>query len=147
MRTSWVVLVMLVAACSSDHLPAKWDELGITQEQMTQVEPETDENGLYIEYRGRSREELLASVQRSLLAADYTQSRTAFDGDVLGFERRAERLVVKVDQFGDSLHLAIFNERGQDPLLHAVIFGKYTLGPAATGEAAKKQLLEELEKP
>ncbi len=146
MRLTIVAIVILVtAACSSQAIPPEWEELGIAGDGLVRVEKESDENGLYLEFRDRSRESLYESARKALERSGYTQSRVAFDGDVLGFERNDDQLVVKVDEFGGSSHLAIFNERGKDPLLHGVVFGKYTLGPKVSGEEAKKQLLQELE--
>jgi hypothetical protein len=137
--------MLLLAACSLEHMPAKWRELGISEEGLVRVEDETDENGLYLEYRGRSREELTASVWHALTTSGYTRSHSALDGNALGFEKDDDRLVVKIDRVEDRLYLAIFNEKGKDPLLHGVVFGKYTLGPPVAGEKANEALLEELE--
>jgi hypothetical protein len=144
-KTASIMLgAMLVAACSSSKLPAKWEELGVSKEGLVKVESETDQNGLYLEYRGRSRESILDSATQSLTGAGYKKIGVAFDGEVLGFEKEKDQLAVKVDQFGDSFYLAIFNEHGKEPLLHGVVFGKYTLGPKVSGDEAKQQLLKEL---
>jgi hypothetical protein len=126
-------------------MPSRWEKLGIKTEGLKTIEDDTDENGLYLEYQGRSIESLYDDVTQALTAAGYRKSHVAFEGKVLGFEKQNEQLAVKVDQFGDYLYLAVFNERGKDPVLHGVVFGKYTLGPPTTGDAAKEQLLKELE--
>jgi hypothetical protein len=51
---------------------------------------------------------------------------------------------MKIDQFGVKLFLAVFNEKGKDPLLHGVVFGKYKIGRTVSGDKAKEILLKEL---
>ena len=139
-------IVLILVSCSAVQLPARWSHLGITEKGLVRVEKETDANGLYLEYRGVSREELLDSVSESLVASGYVKVGTAFDATVLGFAKGSDKLAVKVDQFGPSLYLAIFNEKGKEPLLHGVVFGKYVEEPGASGKDAKAQLLEDLKK-
>lgn len=136
--------VFIMAACSDPQLPKKWSDLRITKEGLVQVEKGTDENGFYVEYSGISREDLLRRVSQSLIASGYAHVSTAFDGKVIGFIKGEDKLAVKIDQFGDTLYLAIFNEKGKEPLLHGVVFGKYTTGPPVSGDKAKGILLKEL---
>ncbi|WP_260295059.1 hypothetical protein [Sedimenticola hydrogenitrophicus] len=137
---------LAMAAFAAPQLPANWANLNITDRGMVQVEKETDENGLYVEYKGLSREELLGSVVQALNRAGYVLVGTALDGVVAGFANGKERLALKIDQFGDSLFLAIFNEKGKEPLLHGMVFGQYTAKRAASGDQARELLLKGLEK-
>jgi hypothetical protein len=133
-------------SCSASQVPTKWSHLGIAEKGLVKVEKQTDENGLYAQYRGVSRDDLLRSISQSLVASGYVKVGTAFDGNVIGFTKGKDQLAVKVDQLDDTLYLAIFNEKGKEPLLHGVVFRKYVAGPGVSGEEAKARLLKELEK-
>jgi hypothetical protein len=120
-----------------------WRDIALPAAGFVRVEKESDEHGLYVEYRDVSREALLVRVSSALIAAGYTKFGEALDGNVLGFEKGASQVAVKIDG-GETLYLAIFNENGVDPLLHGVVFGRYKLGPAIEGEEARNMLLKEL---
>lgn len=146
MKGAFVLVTMLaVSGCSGGGLPARWSGLPVPEAGLVAVEDGTDQNGLYLEYRGWTVEQLFESVSHSLEAAGYVRTRSVLEGRVLGFEKNQERLAVKVDQFGSSLYVSIFNEAGKDPLLHGVVFGKYTLGETVTGDRAKEMFIREIE--
>lgn len=137
-----LVLALVVGACSVD-VPARWRALPYPKGKLSSVEETTDQHGLYLVYHRGDREQLLKEVETALMGAGYKNVGEALDGAVLGFAKGEDRLAVKVDQFGEKLYLAIFDEAGKEPLLHGVVFGKYRLGEAQTGADAKQQLIEE----
>ena len=63
---------------------------------------------------------------------------------VKGFIKGNDKLAMKIDPFGVKLFLAVFNEKGKDPLLHGVVFGKNKIGRTVSGDKAKEILLKEL---
>jgi hypothetical protein len=137
--------VLLLSACGSKDIPENWRYITLPTAGFVRVGDATDENGLYLEYQGVSREELFRQVSAALIAAGYSIHGEAFHGTVVGFERGESRLAMKIDQL-DELYVAIFNEHGKEPLLHGVVFGRYILGPEVTGEKARQMLLEDLGK-
>lgn len=136
--------VLLLSACGPKEIPENWRYIKLPTAGFVRVEDNTDENGLYIEYQGASREELFRQVSAAMVAAGYSAHGEAFHGTVVGFQRGESQLAMKIDQFGESLYVAIFNEHGKEPLLHGVVFGRYTLGPEVSGEQARRSLLKEL---
>lgn len=144
----FLIIVMLFLSCSSPdsqvQTPKKWIELGITTDGLVEVESNSDENGFYAKYAKTSREVLIKKISENLVAVGYKQVGTAFDGYVLGFAKGEDKLALKVDQFGEDLYLALFNEKGKEPLLHGVVFEKYSVGERVTGDEAKDMLRQEL---
>jgi hypothetical protein len=102
------------------------------------VSGDTDEHGFYADYSGSDRQALLDDVARRLVAAGYTPSCTAEDGYVLGFSRNGRQLAVKVDSL-PVLVLSVFDEKGKEPLLHGLCFGRYHAGPVHVLSAAEKE--------
>lgn len=146
MKTLLYLLAMLtLVACSSD-VPSRWSFLQYPKEHLSAVGSSTNEHGIYIEYEGGSRVQLLQQVEAGLKAAGYVKVAEAFEGTVLGYSKGEDKLAIKVDQFGETLFLAVFDAQGMEPLLHGVVFGKYQLGEPTSGVKAKAQLLKELEK-
>lgn len=148
-KTKKIILIfslMTTKAFAGPQMPADWTSLKIAEQGLVRIEGETDENGLYVEYRGLSRDALLRRVFQSMEEAGYALVGTALNGAVAGFAKDQDRLALKIDQFGDSLYLAIFNEKGKEPLLHGIVFGQYTARPAASDDEAKGMLLKELER-
>ena len=127
----------------SNDVPKNWRDIVLPAAGFVRVEKESDENGLYVEYRDVSCEVLLAGVSSALVAAGYTRCGEALEGNVLGFEKGASQVAVRIDG-GETLYLAIFNENGVDPLLHGVVFGRYELGQTIEGEDARSMLFKEL---
>ena len=140
-----VALAALVA-CSAPPAPTQWRGIPVVKDNLVRVEDTTNPHGLYVEYKGISREALLQRTTASLLGAGYAKVSIAFDGNVLGFSKGTDQLAVKVDQFGETLYLAIFDEGGKEPLLHGVVFGKYKVGEVKSGPEATEMLRDELEK-
>lgn len=140
-----IFLALCLSACSAD-IPYRWRSFPYPKEHLSKVEKETDDHGIYIEYSGVSREQLLKQVEANLIAAGYAKVGEEFSRTVLGFSKGEERLAVKVDQFDKKLFLAVFDAQGKEPLLHGVVFGKYKLGEVVTGSEAKDKLLNELGK-
>jgi len=138
LRLIAAITVTVMTACSSPPVPVKWRGISVVKTNLVRVEEATNSHGLYLEYKGLSRDVLLQRATASLLGAGYKKAGIAFDGTVLGFSKGTEQLAVKVDQFGETLYLAIFDEGGKEPLLHGVVFGKYTVsGVKPRPEAAK----------
>jgi len=146
MKTLLYLIAMLTFVGCSRDVPARWGSLPYPKEHLSIVESATNEHGIYIEYQGLTRTQLLQQVEAGLKGVGYVKVGEAFDGTVFGYSKGEDRLAVKVDQFGGKLFLAVFDEQGKEPLLHGVVFGKYQVGEAASGERAKEQLRKELEK-
>lgn len=132
-----------MTACSSNEVPINWRDVKLPTAGFVRIEDGSNSNGLYVEYRDVSREELLSQVSSALLAAGYARHSEVLDGKVLGFVRGSTQVAVKVDG-GDTSFLSLFTENGVDPLLHGVVFGRYTLGSPVTGIDARNMLLKEL---
>jgi hypothetical protein len=146
MRTFLLLaLTLCICACSAD-VPTRWRSLPYPKEHLIAVEKATDDHGIYLEYKGTSRELLLRQIEANLKFAGYAKTGEAFSGTVFGFSKGEDKLAVKVDQFGEKLFLAIFDAQGKEPLLHGAVFGKYQLGEVKSGGEAKEQLLKELGK-
>jgi hypothetical protein len=122
------------------EMPTRWASLSLPTEGVVKVDAASDEHGLYVDYRGKDRQMLLEDVSRRLIAAGYVRSCSAEDGYVVGFTKGPDQLAVKVDQVG-VLALSIFDERGLDPILHGLCFGKYRAGPSHTLDAKEKEEL------
>lgn len=122
------------------ELPKRWRSLRLPTEGVVRVDPQSDAHGVYVDYRGKDRQLLLEDVSRRLVAAGYVQSCTAEDGYVVGFSKGPDQVAVKVDQVG-VLALSIFDERGLDPILHGLCFGKYRAGPSHRLDAKEKEEL------
>ncbi|MBB6563442.1 hypothetical protein HNP48_006162 [Acidovorax soli] len=138
-------LAAALAACSP-AAPTEWRGIPVVKDKLVKVETTTNDHGLYVEYSGVSRAEMLQRVATSMASAGYAKVGEAFEGNVHGYVKGAERLAVKVDQFGDQVFLAVFDAQGKEPLVHGVVFGQYQLGEKKTGQEAKDQLLKDLAK-
>jgi hypothetical protein len=118
------VAALALAGCTP-KLPSPWAGLGLPTQGLKKVQDGTDQHGLYAEYAGTAAGPLLDTATAALRHAGYTDACTAFDGNVRGFSLNGSRLVAKVDMFGDTALLSVFDEDGHEPLLHGVCFGKY----------------------
>ncbi|SHH00633.1 hypothetical protein [Massilia sp. CF038] len=146
MKTLLYLATILSLVACSNNVPARWASLPYPKEHLSAVEDTTDEHGIYLEYKGLDREQLLQQIEAGLTASGYVKVGEAFEGAVVGYAKGEDKLAVKVDQSGEQLFLAVFDAEGKEPLLHGVVFGKYQLGETTSGEKAKEQLLNELEK-
>jgi hypothetical protein len=146
MKTLLCLLAMLAFVACSSSVPTRWSSLPYPKEHLSAVESATNEHGIYLQYEGLARAQLLQEVEAGLKAAGYVKVAEAFEGTVVGYSKGEERLAVKVDQFGEKLFLAVFDAQGKEPLLHGVVFGKYRLDEPTSGAMAKEQLLKELGK-
>jgi len=61
------------------------------KEHLSSVEDATDEHGLYLEYKGAKREQLLKQIEENLLDGGYVKVGEAFDGAVLGFSKGEDK--------------------------------------------------------
>lgn len=150
MPSPWSIIATLglaaaLAACSP-AVPTEWRGIPVVKDQLVKVEGTTNDHGLYAVYSGVSRADMFQRVAAALAGAGYTKVGEAFEGNVHGYAKGAERLAVKVDQFGDQVFLAVFDAKGKEPLVHGVVFGQYQLGEKKTGQEAKDQLLKDLAK-
>jgi hypothetical protein len=134
---------MLILGSCATAAPERWRTLQYPRQGFVQVEKDSNEHGLYIEYSGVSRAQLLSQIEAALLADGYAKVGVAFDGTVLGYSKGNEKLAVKVDQFGQQLFLAIFDEHGKEPMLHGVVFGTAKAGEPVTGDKAREMLRNE----
>jgi hypothetical protein len=109
------------------------------------VLPESNQHGFYAEYAGRDREALLAEASRGLLKAGYSQSCSAEEGYVLGFSKGSRQLALKIDLLPGPF-LSLFDEKGSEPLLHGLCFGKYRAGPPQElSQEEKEALIKDIE--
>ena len=134
------IALLCVTACSSHSLPARWREFEvIAPHNLVRIEPGTDEHGLYAEYKDIPRDVLFERVTDSLTDQGYAKVGKAFDGLVVGYAKGSNQLAVKIEQFEGRLYLAIFDEKGKEPLLHGVVFGKYQASPVRSESEAVEE--------
>jgi hypothetical protein len=128
-----MMLVLLVAlgACSRE-LPKRWSELHLPTRGLTEVLKTTDEHGYYADYTLEVAPTLLDTVSAALTRARYAPACTTLDGYVRGFVRGKSRLAVKVDVLRYKVGLSIFDENGNEPIIHGLCFGRYRISEPET---------------
>ena len=139
------ILFFAVTSCAQQETPAKWIDLGLPTAGLIKVSEDTDEHGYYADYEGVTEQELKSRVEKAFIDAGFQYAGDAFEGLAWGYQSNEEKYAVKIEYTGDTLHLSVFTEKGIDPLIHGVIFSKYTEGKKITGEAASEVLLKDLE--
>ena len=139
------ILFLSAVSCADQEIPQKWLDLGLPTDGLAKVSEDTDEHGYYADYEGMTEQELKSLVENAFDAAGYQYAGDAFDGLAWGYKNDKEQYAVKIEYTGSTLHLSIFNEKGSDPLIHGVIFSKYSVGEKVTGEAANEMLLNDQE--
>ena len=143
-----VLMVFLMIGCSQPREPAPverslvvpepWSGLGVPSTGAVRILSESDAHGIYVDYDGVDRDDLLAEVASGLESAGYSQVCTAVDGWVLGFSNGQRRLALKVDLLPEAA-LSLFDEYGMDPILHGLCFGGYSAGPWRTLTQEEKE--------
>ncbi len=117
--------------------------MGLPTDSLVKVSEDTDEHGYYADYTGVTEQELKSRVEKAFDAAGFQYAGDAFDGLAWGYQSNEEKYAVKIEYTGSTLHLSVFSEKGIDPLIHGVVFSKYSEGEKITGEAAKEMLLKD----
>jgi hypothetical protein len=109
-------------------VPKRWADLHLPADGLQKVTADTNAHGYYAEYAGTEDAVLWQKLSAAMQAAGYAPACNVLDGRVRGFSKGSEKLVAKIDTIGGTL-LSLFDEKGSDPMLHGVCFGKYHLGP------------------
>ena len=110
-------------------LPETWKGIKLPEIGLKEVLPSSNENGFYADYSGITREELIINIFTALDASGFEKVCEKLDGELLGFRRDDEQLVMKIDLFGDIQALSLFDKNGSDPILHGICFAGYEVGP------------------
>lgn len=139
------ILFFSAISCSQQETPDKWIDLGLPTDNLIKVSKDTDEHGYYADYTGVTEQELKSRVEKAFKVAGLQYAGDAFEGLAWGYQSNEEKYAVKIEYTGSTLHLSVFDEKGIDPLIHGVVFSKYSEGEKVTGEAAKEMLLKDLE--
>ena len=140
------ILFVSVISCAQQEIPEKWIDLGLPTDGLVKVSADTDEHGYYADYEGVTEQELKSRVEKAFDVAGFHYAGDAFEGLAWGYQSNEEKYAVKIEYTGSTLHLSVFSEKGIDPLIHGVVFSKYSEGEKITGEAAKEMLLNNQEK-
>lgn len=127
------MLFLLAAVSCSPSVPEKWKRLGIPSQGLVKVYDHSDANGFYGDYTGTSAADLSNRIAGRLTELGYTQVCSQFEATVKGFQKQDRKIIVKVGELGGRVGLSVFNENGQEPLLHGICFKGYTLGEPVRG--------------
>ncbi|MGI9220637.1 MAG: hypothetical protein ACR2QS_06325, partial [Woeseiaceae bacterium] len=139
------ILFFAGTSYAQQETPAKWIDLGLPTDSLIGVSEDTDEHGYYADYEGITEQELKSRVEKVFIDAGFQYAGDAFGGLAWGYQNNEEKYAVKIEYTGDTLHLSVFTENGNDPLIHGVIFSKYTESKKISGDAAREILQKDLE--
>lgn len=114
------------------EIPERWRLLGMPSQDLVTVRTDTNQDRFVADYRDCSLEELARRVGGSLTAAGFRQTCSQFEGQVLGYSKGSENLLVKVDALGSTIALSVANQSGADKLLYGACFSGYEVRPAAS---------------
>ena len=109
--------------------PEAWKGIKLPETGLQEILPSSNENGFYADYSDITREALITNIFNALDASGFEKVCEKLDGELLGFRRDDEQLVMKIDLFDDVHALSLFDENGSDPILHGICFAGYELGP------------------
>jgi hypothetical protein len=125
----FVVSVFILNSCA-EKMPERWDFLAIPKSGLKKVHEQSDNNGLFVDYkRDISHVELLNGIDSALINSGYKLTCNELDGFVRGYASKEENLIVKIDLL-DCIALSIFNEKAGDALIYGVCFKGYKLMPS-----------------
>ena len=135
--------IAALASCASNSEPPIWQGISFPSAGFESVEGTSNEHGIYLVYHDLEYQDLFTELEQSLGQAGYSKVGEAFDGAVVGFVKERSEIAMKVDQFGSTFYVALFDEKGKEPILHKLVFGRAELGPKLTDEEAKAQILKD----